>query len=250
MIQILCFLVPPFISVLLYEKILGRTFSVKDFLTKYAVCIGVINMIAIGTVGILFLSPENFIECNTFTISFSYKYLLLGGIISIIFPIACKIFKKCCNEEQVINWKKDLIPAFVLSFASSFMLFIYEPTLMYATNINDFWFDFWMMLKPMLKVFGAFLIITVCLFLIIYTINVLVFRNIIHYRFFLLCYFILFVLIYIQGNWLSGNLPVLTGEKIEWREYGQIENMFFLVGAIFLVTVNIILIQKLNVKKQ
>ena len=45
---------------------------------------------------------------------------------------------------------KNLSIAYVLAFAVSFMLFIYEPILMYTNNINDFWFDLITMLKPVL----------------------------------------------------------------------------------------------------
>ena len=37
---------------------------------------------------------------------------------------------------------KNLIPAYILAFVVSFMLYIYEPILIYSTNFNDFWFDF------------------------------------------------------------------------------------------------------------
>lgn len=37
---------------------------------------------------------------------------------------------------------RQLKPAYMIWFAFCFMLFIYEPLLMYSTNKNDFWFDF------------------------------------------------------------------------------------------------------------
>ena len=52
---------------------------------------------------------------------------------------------------------KNLMPAYILSFVISFMLYVYEPILIYSSNVNDFWFDF----KTM---FGAILICSLVLF--------------------------------------------------------------------------------------
>ena len=53
---------------------------------------------------------------------------------------------------------KKLIYSYILVFAFCFMFFIYEPLFLYATNINDFWFDLGIMIKPVLIIF--FLIFT------------------------------------------------------------------------------------------
>lgn len=54
------------------------------------------------------------------------------------------------------NFRK-LMPAYVIWFAFCFMLFVYEPLLMYSTNKNDFWFDFGIMILPTLVIFALFL---------------------------------------------------------------------------------------------
>ena len=41
---------------------------------------------------------------------------------------------------------KYLTFAFIISFVLSFMLYLYEPLLTYSSNINDFWFDFNLMI--------------------------------------------------------------------------------------------------------
>ena len=61
---------------------------------------------------------------------------------------------------------KNLMPAYILSFVISFMLYVYEPILIYSANVDDFWFDF----KTML---GAIAICSLALFIglsILYTI--------------------------------------------------------------------------------
>ena len=42
---------------------------------------------------------------------------------------------------------KYLTFAFIISFVLSFMLYLYEPLLTYSSNINDFWFDFNLMIS-------------------------------------------------------------------------------------------------------
>ena len=42
---------------------------------------------------------------------------------------------------------KDIFPAFVISLVGSFMLYINEPIMMLAGNVNDFWFDLKFLLK-------------------------------------------------------------------------------------------------------
>ena len=51
------------------------------------------------------------------------------------------------------------------------MFFIYEPITMYGANINDFWFDLYIMLKPSTLMFLAHFSIIFSLYIIIYLIN-------------------------------------------------------------------------------
>ena len=52
---------------------------------------------------------------------------------------------------------RQLIPAYVIWSTFCFMLFVYEPLLMYSTNKNDFWFDLGIMIYPTLMIFALFL---------------------------------------------------------------------------------------------
>lgn len=67
---------------------------------------------------------------------------------------------------------KKLLPAYILSLAVSFMLFIYEPIVMYTSNINDFWFDFITMLKPVFFWGG----IVFALQIIVYTVSYFLYK--------------------------------------------------------------------------
>ena len=48
---------------------------------------------------------------------------------------------------------RQLRPAYLICVVFCFMLFVYEPLLMYSTNKNDFWFDFGIMIVPTLVIF-------------------------------------------------------------------------------------------------
>lgn len=127
---------------------------------------------------------------------------------------------------------KNLSIAYVLSFAVSFMLFIYEPILMYTNNINDFWFDLITMLKPVLFWGG----IVFAAQIIVYTVLYFLYKP--AYKGVVIIEFILFVATYIQGNFLAGHLPVLEGSTINWNEY--IGDM--VISAILLVVISAITI--------
>lgn len=140
--------------------------------------------------------------------------------------------------------KGQLTPAYVLIFAFCFMLFLYEPILMYSTNKNDFWFDFGIMIIPTLTLFliclAAGAAFATALYLII---------GIFHdagYRIFQCCLvalFVVFAATYIQGNFLISSLPVLTGETIAWDSYTK-ENVITLVIWVILCGLAVFTVKK------
>lgn len=116
---------------------------------------------------------------------------------------------------------KQLMPAYVIMFSFCFMLFIYEPILMYSTNKNDFWFDFGIMIFPTLMIFVLFFLMGT-VFVTAFYFMVRIFRgkraNRI-YQYSLVALSVIFLATYIQGVFLTTSLPVLTGERIEWDKY-------------------------------
>ena len=133
---------------------------------------------------------------------------------------------------------KKLIPAYVLAFAISFMFYIYEPLTMYGNNVNDFWFDLYIMLKPILiAFFGLFLILSL-IFTGIYFLNKKFSEKLTVYKICLIITFISFICFYIQGNYLTAGLPSLDGTNIDWKSYVNQEIISYaVIGVVSIVTI-------------
>ena len=115
---------------------------------------------------------------------------------------------------------RQLGSAYVIWFVFCFMLFVYEPLLMYSTNKNDFWFDFGIMILPTLVIFALFLLVGAVLIAAFYFIVVKLSKGKTGlYQCVVTALFVAFLATYIQGDYLSTSLPVLTGEIIDWDQY-------------------------------
>ncbi len=143
---------------------------------------------------------------------------------------------------------KKLIPAYILSFVICFMFFIFEPITMYSANINDLWFDFSMMIIPLIKL----LLVTFIGLSLFYSFVYFVFTKKLRmpkiYQTILIISFILFIVTYIQGNYLAGNLPALNGEKINWNDYGN-DSLKSVALLLFTCSVVVMLVIKLGCQK-
>ena len=108
---------------------------------------------------------------------------------------------------------EDMKAGVALSFATCFMLFLYAPLETYCTNVNEFWFDIYILFPPFLMIFFLFFIICVLLLC-------LVRKKWTNAYYILLCsYFVIFICTYVQGNVLAKSLPILNGAWIEWSDY-------------------------------
>lgn len=139
---------------------------------------------------------------------------------------------------------RQLKPAYVIWSAFCFMLFIYEPLLMYSTNKNDFWFDFGIMILPTLVIFALFLLAGAVLVTAFYFIAVRLLKGKTGvYQCAVTALFVIFLATYIQGIYLSASLPVLTGESIVWDQYLK-EDLLTVAIWVISETAAIILIVK------
>ena len=143
---------------------------------------------------------------------------------------------------------KKLIWAYLIYFCFLFMCYIYEPIMMYATNMNDFWFDFGIMITPVLKIFLILYLVGCLFYTLIYFISNKCLKKINIFYVCLILTFIAFILTYIQGNYLIGNLPSLDGSVIDWSIY-KVDNLITLGIWLCVIVGVVIACKKLKLEK-
>ena len=76
--------------------------------------------------------------------------------------------KKLSKKEIIKETINKLLPGIIILFVANFMFFIYEPLLMYSTNINDFWFGFKNLLFSNIIIFILILLFFNIIYIVIY----------------------------------------------------------------------------------
>ncbi len=136
---------------------------------------------------------------------------------------------------------KNMWVSYVLALVVSYMFFIVEPISMYLSNINDFWFDL-VTIRPVIIIMSG----TCFIFLTIIN-NLLYFINKKALNIFNVITFIAFLCFYIEGNYLVGKLPILSGDTIEWSNYTK-ECIYSILLWLIVIVASIIIIKKINIK--
>lgn len=143
---------------------------------------------------------------------------------------------------------KKLIPAYILSFVICFMLFINEPLTMYATNKDDFGFDLYTIIIPLLTVFFVVFLVISLIYTGIYFLNKKFSKKLTVYNIILIISYILFILLYIQGNYLTGDLPPIDGSMMNWPSFIK-DNIITISILIILIVTYVITIKKYKYEK-
>lgn len=141
----------------------------------------------------------------------------------------------------------DLLPCLILAFATSFMLFIYEPIIMYSNNINDFWFDLSILYKNSVHLFLLLFFVIFFSYFLFYFIDKKIFKNKKIYNILLIIGYIIFISIYIEGNYMAGFLPPLDGTSIVWKNFIK-ESIISIIILIIVSTLIFALYKKYNFK--
>ena len=116
-------------------------------------------------------------------------------------------------KNKMINIIKETYAGIFISLCLSFMLLFYEPLNIYATNLEDFWFDIYTFFPIVLFQFLISFLLLSIFFLIIRKINKKI------YIFFVVTFLIGTLCTYVQGNYLVGSLPAIDGNWVNFDTF-------------------------------
>ena len=136
--------------------------------------------------------------------------------------------------------KRDWLPGVLMAAAISFLLFLYAPVDLYCSNIDEFWFDFDVLLRMATMMFGISLVTLTLLYLLAAWIHPY------FYRIGLAVGLAVLLITYVQGNFLVGNLPVLDGTSISWEDYSTLrtESVILCIVVLTIVALLFLLLKK------
>ena len=143
------------------------------------------------------------------------------------------------NQNKPKTALKELLPSYITAFALCFMLFVFEPLLMYCTQQLDFWFDMPLMAAPMFLGFLLFLSCIAAVLTVVYFLLKALAKekSVFIFRIIELVFFGVFFVTFLQGNILSMNLPALDGSEIDWK---GLYSSDIITLAVILVTVGLL----------
>ena len=150
--------------------------------------------------------------------------------------------------KKGVSHFKNILPAIILSIVISFMFLIFEPISLYANNINDFWFDLYDMLPLLIVKFLLSTLILATALIICYYVAIKLFKKISFYYILLSIIFCLFLITYIQGNFLAGSLPGINGEVFNWRQY-KLESIISVILWLIVFIASYFIIKKVKLPK-
>lgn len=144
------------------------------------------------------------------------------------------------KEKEKEKQKRDWLPGVLMAAAISFLLFLYAPVDLYCSNIDEFWFDFDVLLRMAAMMFGISLVTLTLLYLLAAWIHPY------FYRIGLAVGLAVLLITYVQGNFLVGNLPVLDGTSISWEDYSTLrtESVILCIVVLTIVALLFLLLKK------
>lgn len=144
--------------------------------------------------------------------------------------------------KKVLSILKESLGGIIISFLLGFMLMFYEPLNMFAGSLNDFWFDIYSFLPILLLQFLA-VFIGISLFFILVN---LISKKL--YKIILVFAFIATIATYIQGNFLTYNLPGIDGTPINFDIY-KTDKLISYILWIVIATATLITLYKVKFEK-
>lgn len=150
--------------------------------------------------------------------------------------------KKDKVKRFVIERGKIAIPGLLTALTTCFMLFIYAPLELYVTNQTEFWFDFYKILKAVLENFAVFFAVNALGILLAAGISKMLCRML------TIAELVVMLTLYVQGNFLVGNMPPFDGTEIRWEDYRS-ENLKTAAACLLIVVVIALLAKLLKEKR-
>ncbi|MBR2678662.1 MAG: sulfatase-like hydrolase/transferase [Bacilli bacterium] len=136
---------------------------------------------------------------------------------------------------------KKLIFGYGLSFILSFLLFLYEPFALYVTNLDEFTFDIYDIFPTIILSFlGCFLF-----FCLVFTILYRFVKNKKIYDIVFLVIALIFLGLFLQGNFFNIELPWIDGSKVIWSKY-VIPNIVSITLWLVIIAIGIFLPKKIG----
>ncbi len=134
--------------------------------------------------------------------------------------------------EKILKFLKSILTGIVVSAALSFMLTVYAPIELYLSSQKDFWFTLSQLVPYLILFFFLLTVLMSVVFAVLrawgrtpYRIGVAVLSGI-------------FLGLYIQGNFLVSNLPVLDGTAVDWNAH-PIERIKSIVVFVILAAITV-----------
>ena len=147
------------------------------------------------------------------------------------------------DVKSVKMTKQQLLPGILISVAISFLLFLYAPVELYCSNLDEFWFDFGVLIRMALGLF------VIGLVLLVVTYTILLWIHPVLYKIGLAGGLVLFLCSYVQGEFLITGLPVLDGTTLDWNAYPELRRESLILWAV-VILITVVLLILFKKKKQ